>query len=74
MPSRVKNIGIRRKSIVFEACESKNLIHSVPFPRLGISGALFLEISYFIVLLIFRRIIRIFFCHFVTVTVVTVDF
>ena len=32
----------------FEACESSNLMHSVPFPRLGISGALALLMSYLI--------------------------
>ena len=38
----------------FEACESNNLIHSVPFPRLGISGALRLLMPYLIVFQLFR--------------------
>ena len=39
----------------FEACESSNLMHSVPFPRFGISGAMFVVMSYFIDFLLFRR-------------------
>ena len=38
----------------FEACERSRRIHSVPFPRLGILGAVCFVISYFIVLLLFR--------------------
>ena len=38
----------------FEACESKILIQFVPFPRVGIAGAMELLISYFIVILLFR--------------------
>ena len=32
----------------FEACESSNLMHFVPFLRLGISGALCLSILYLV--------------------------
>ena len=39
----------------FDACERRILIHSVPFPRLGILGALGFVMSYFIVCLLFRR-------------------
>ena len=60
-----------RLCMSFEACESSNLMHSVPFPRLGISGALFVVISYFIDYKLFRWI----WCWLsVTVTVVTVVF
>ena len=38
----------------FEACERRILIHSVPFPRGGMAGALGLVMSYFIVCLPFR--------------------
>ena len=38
----------------FEVCESRILMHSVPFPRVGILGAVDLLISYLIVLLLFR--------------------
>ena len=38
----------------FEAYERRILIHSVPFPRVGIWGAEGLVMSYFIVCLPFR--------------------
>ena len=38
----------------FDTCESRILIHSVPFPRFGILGADGLLMSYFIVNLLFR--------------------
>ena len=38
----------------FEVCESSRRIHSVPFPRVGIVGALGLVMSYFIVDLLFK--------------------
>ena len=44
VPSRVNNIGIRRKSIVFEAWEGIIWMHSVPLPRVGILGAVLLLI------------------------------
>ena len=53
-PSIGKNIGTKGSYMSFEACESRILIHSVPFPSLGISGALCLLISYLIVLQLFR--------------------
>ena len=37
----------------FEAYERRILIHSVPFPMVGILGAESLVMSYFIVLLLF---------------------
>ncbi len=37
-----------------EVCESSKRTHSVPFPSVGIAGADFFVISYFIVLLLFR--------------------
>ena len=38
----------------FDACERRILMHSVPFPRLGILGAWGFVMSYFIVCLLFR--------------------
>ena len=38
----------------FEACESSNLMHSVPFPRVGILGAVVFVMSYFIDFQLFR--------------------
>ena len=38
----------------FEACERRILMHSVPFPRVGIAGAVCFVMSYFIVSLLFR--------------------
>ena len=55
----------------FEVCERRILIHSVPFPRVGMWGADGLVISYFIVFLLFRG-------NFtgpgVSVSVVSIDF
>ena len=38
----------------FDACESRILIHSVPFSRFGIAGAVALIVSYLIDYLLFR--------------------
>ena len=38
----------------FEACERSNLMHSVPLPRVGILGAVDVEILYLIDFLLFR--------------------
>ena len=43
-----ENIGNRGSNTSFEAFESSNLIHFVPFPRVGISGDLRLLMSYLI--------------------------
>ena len=43
-----------RLCMSFDACESSNLIHSVPFPRLGISGALLVVMSYLVDYKLFR--------------------
>ena len=40
----------------FEACESSNLIHSVPLPSAGIAGTVDLEMLYFIDFQLFRLI------------------
>ena len=45
-----KNIGMRGSCISFEACERKILIHSVPFPRLGILGAVCFVMSYILII------------------------
>ena len=49
-----KSIGTRGACMSFDACERRILMHSVPFPRVGIWGAWGLVMSYFIVLLLFR--------------------
>ena len=49
-----KSIGTRGSRMSFDTCESRILMHSVPFPRLGILGAEALLISYLIVNLLFR--------------------
>ena len=48
------DIGIRGSCISFDACESRILIHSVPFSRFGIAGAVALIVSYLIDYLLFR--------------------
>lgn len=40
----------------FEHCEGINLRHSVPFQRVGILGEMGLVISYFIDVMLFRKI------------------
>ena len=45
----------------FEACERRILTHSVPFPRVGMVGAWGFVMSYFIVFLLFRRLLT---CNF----------
>ena len=47
-------MGTRGACISFEAWERRILMHSVPFPRVGILGAWGLVMSYFIVYLLFR--------------------
>ena len=54
MGMRGKRIGTRGSSMSFEAFERRILMHYVPFPRLGILGALGFVMSYFIVCLLFR--------------------
>ena len=49
-----ENTVMRGLYMSFEASESSNLMHFVPFPRLGISGALRLLMSYLIVFQLFR--------------------
>ena len=51
---RGKSIGTRGSCMSFEACVSRNLIHSVPLPRFGIAGAVCFEMSYLIDILLFR--------------------
>ena len=38
----------------FEACESSNLMHSVPLPSVGITGTVDFEMSYLIDFQLFR--------------------
>ena len=40
--------------MLFDTCESRILMHSMPFPSLGILGAVCFVISYFIDILLFR--------------------
>ena len=42
----------------FEVCESTNLIQSVPLPSSGILGGWGLVMSYFVVVVLLREIIR----------------
>ena len=43
-----KIIGARGSLMFFEVCESKRATISVPFPRFGMAGGVFLSILYFI--------------------------
>jgi hypothetical protein len=49
-----KSIEIRGSYMSLEACESSNLIHSVPLPSVGIAGAVAKATSYLIDILLFR--------------------
>ena len=51
---RGKSIGTKGSCMSFDACEIRSLMHSVPFPRVGILGAVGFVISYFIDILLFR--------------------
>ena len=53
-PSMGKSIGTRGSCMSFDTCESRILMHSVPFPSLGILGADAFMMLYLIVLLPFR--------------------
>ena len=53
-PSMGKSIGTRGSCMSFEACESSNLMHSVPLPSVGIAGVVGFEMSYLIDFLLFR--------------------
>ena len=55
-PNEGKNIATRGSCMSFDACESRILIHSVPFSRFGIAGAVALIVSYLIDYLLFRWI------------------
>ena len=66
-----KSIGTRGSRTSFETWESKIFMHSVPFPSLGIEGAVCFEMSYLIVLLLFRWKFE---SNFLTLTVLTVVF
>jgi hypothetical protein len=51
---RGKNIGNRGLYMSFEAFESRNYTHFVPFPSFGIFGAVAFVMSYFIDIQLFR--------------------